>query len=294
LYFVVVIGYHIDVPPRTPVLRLYIVLANNLKGVSTCLIQPVVRRLHRSKLSKKLPTFRVGFAKQLDALRAYAVLSDGGTKAVHYSKVGEIINVHEANVSSMNPFFLENGFIEKQGAGYVPTAPIVEYNRAFSWNPETAAQKLAPIVINSWFGQALRQRLQFRQLSEDDAIEVLAAVCKAEPAAKPQLRILLDYCEGAGILTRANGQLASAELNLKESKSPTPPSATIEQPLMAQSPERPQSPSPALASDSQDGAINLQIGVHVSLAEMKDWSPERITAFFGGIAQVLAAKNKSG
>ena len=249
----------------------------------------------KSKLSKKLPTFRVGFAKQLDALRAYAVLSDGGTKAVHYSKVGELIKVHEANVSSMNPFFLENGFIEKQGAGYMPTAPIVEYNRAFSWNPETSAQKLAPIVINSWFGQALRQRLQFRQLSEDDAIEVLAAVCKADPGAKPQLRILLDYCEGAGILTRANGQLvAAAELDLKESKSPQPPSATLERPPMAQPPERSQGPAPALASDSQDGAINFQISVQVSLAEMKDWSTERITAFFGGIAQVLAAKNKGG
>src|SRR5689334_7260683 len=90
----------------------------------------------KARLTKKLPTFRVGFPKQLDALRAYAVLSEGGTKPVHYRRVGDIIKVHEANVSSMNPFLLENGFLDKN---YTPTAPVLEYSRQYQWNPETAA-----------------------------------------------------------------------------------------------------------------------------------------------------------
>src|SRR5690606_32424101 len=85
----------------------------------------------RPRLTKKLPTFRVGFAKQMDALRAYAVLSEGGKKPVHYTRIADIIKVHEANVSSMNPFFLENGLIEKNGNGYIPAPDVVEYSRQF-------------------------------------------------------------------------------------------------------------------------------------------------------------------
>jgi hypothetical protein len=41
-----------------------------------------------------------------------------------------------------------------------------------------------------------------------------------------------------------------------------------------------------------DGSIEFQIQVRVGMQEMSNWSPERIAAFFGGVAQVLAAKGK--
>lgn len=249
----------------------------------------------KSKLTKKLPTFRVGFSKQMDALRAYAVLSDNGTKPVHYTKVADIIKVHEANVSSMNPFFVENNFIYKAGNGYVPVQDVLEYNRAHSWKDEAAAKKLSLLVANSWFGVALIQRLQFRALSEDAAIEALAAQCNAGPEAKPQLRFLIDLCEAAGVIERANGQLTAISVSADQEIKPA--SETIRPP-----PEPDPSPGPAPAFRStisnpagpREGAISLDIGIQVDLAEMRDWSPDRITAFFGGIAQILAAKNKDG
>ncbi len=256
---------------------------------------PPLAAAEKSKLSKKLPTFRVGFHKQMDALRAYATISDNGTKPVHYSIVGDFIKVHEANVSSMNPFFVENGFLEKSGAGYMPTPAVLEYNRAHSWNPETAAQTLAPIIANTWFGLALKQRLQFRSISEDEGIEILASLCNALPSMKPQLRMLLDYCEASGILSRAGGQLAAIEQT--DSKQATAPASTTAAAISTptQSPMRfAGGPIPSGNLTPQNGAINLQIAVDVNLAEMRDWSPERITAFFGGIAQILAAKNKDG
>lgn len=243
----------------------------------------------KSQPTKKLPTFRVGFAKQLDALRGYAVISDGGTKPVHYSKVADLIKVHEANVSSMNPFFLENGFIEKSGGMYLPAPAILEYNRQHSWNAETAARKLAPIVLHSWFGRAILQRLQFRTMSEDEAIEALAAECMAGPTAKPQLRMLIDYCDAAGILARANGQLTAAVVG------ETTPHQHIESPEADAPRQEPAVPEPMIApkvaTNTGAGGINFSVAVDVNLADMKDWSPDRITAFFAGIAQVLAAKN---
>jgi hypothetical protein len=246
--------------------------------------------------TKKLPTFRVGYEKQMDALRAYAVLSENGTKGVHYGKIADIIKVHEANVSSMNPFFVEVGFIEKREPGYMPTAPVIEYNRQYSWNQETAAQKLAPIIANSWFGQALGHRLQFRAMTEEQAIETLAAECGAGPEAKPQLRMLLDYCQSAGLLERNNGQVSMPAMPWLKT-----PAAQEPEPAPSSPPPQPASPGPTtrpapsvVLTPGQESSIHLNIGIEVNLAEMKDWPADRIAAFFAGIAQVLAAKNADG
>jgi hypothetical protein len=238
-----------------------------------------------SKLTKKLPTFRVGFTKQIDALRAYALLSGNGTAAVRYSKVAETIGIHESNVSSMNPFFVENGFIEKSGNGYMPTPAVLEFNRAHAWNPATASQKLAPVIRQTWFARALIQKLAFRPMSEDDAIEVLAAECNGGPDAKGQIKVLIDYLDAGALLKRENGQLAA----LKASDDGEPASKTA-----SQLPTPPTSePAPPVSTQpfaAQSGAISFQISVNVSMAELAGWAPDRITAFFAGVAQAMAAQ----
>jgi hypothetical protein len=253
----------------------------------------------KQRLTKKLPTFRVGFQKQMDALRAYAMLSDNGTKPVHYTRIAEIIKVHEANVSSMNPFFVEAGLIVKASNGYLPVPQVLDYNRAYSWNQETAASQLRQLIGDSWFGIEIGQRLAFRPMSEDAALEVLAAKCNAGPEAKPQLRILLDFCQAAGIIDRANGQLTlgavSGPANLEPPLDEATPVRAAERPQESQGQQGFRSTaSESAGASSKAGAINLDISIQVDLAEMRDWSPDRITSFFGGVAQILAAKNQSG
>lgn len=239
--------------------------------------------------TKKLPTFRASFQKQLDALRAYAVLSEGGSKPVHYSRVAPIIKVHESNTSSMNPFFLENGFIEKSGNAYLPTSAVLEYNRQYGWNNETAARALQPIVANSWFGVALSNHLYFNAMAEDDAIAMLAKECSAGPEHKPQLRMLIDYYESAGLAARANGQIAPTPEARPHQPAPAAAVAAVTTPRVAADDEI-YAPSIQHTAPKKDG-INFQISVDVSMAEMADWPPDRIAAFFAGIAQALSAKN---
>jgi len=38
------------------------------------------------------------------------------------------------------------------------------------------------------------------------------------------------------------------------------------------------------------GVVQFVVNVRVEMSEMRNWRPERIAAFFAGIAQVLAAK----
>jgi hypothetical protein len=265
--------------------------------MNTTAASPATPAPDKSRLTKKLPTFRVGFQKQMDALRAYAMLSENGTKPVHYTRVAEIIKVHEANVSSMNPFFLDVGLIIKTPNGYLPSANVLDYNRAYLWNQETAAAQLRSVIGDSWFGIEIGQRLAFRPMSEENALEVLAAKCNAGPEAKPQLRLLLDFCQAAGIIDRANGQLTlgavSGAPDLEPRLDDTSPIRASER-----LPEASQQPAPFRSAPStatqKEGAISLDISIQVDLSEMRDWSPERITSFFSGIAQILAAKNKDG
>jgi hypothetical protein len=38
------------------------------------------------------------------------------------------------------------------------------------------------------------------------------------------------------------------------------------------------------------GRVQLHVNIDVSMDEMAGWTPDRISAFFAGLAQVLAAK----
>jgi hypothetical protein len=43
---------------------------------------------------------------------------------------------------------------------------------------------------------------------------------------------------------------------------------------------------------SKEGYVDFHVAIRVGTAEFSTWRPERISAFFGGIAQVLAAKGR--
>ncbi len=243
----------------------------------------------KTRLTKKLPTFRASFTKHMDCLRAYAVLSKSGAEPVHYIKISDMIKLHEANVSSMNPFFVESGFIEKQAGGYMPHAAVIEYNRQHQWNPENAAHKLAPVILAAWYGQALSQRLQFRPMTDDEAVEMLAGECNAGPESRGQLKMLIELCESAGILRRDGGQLFVLKAEAQREVPPIPAARVTPESFPAQAGSA-QPHTPAMFGAPTAGAINLQFSINVDMADMKGWSADRIGALFAGIAQVLAAQ----
>jgi len=235
----------------------------------------------RVRATKKLPSTRLGFTKQIEILRAFALLSGSGP--VHYAKVANTVGAHDSNVSTMNPFFVENGFLVKQGAGHVPTGPVQEFARKYNWNKDTAGHALAPLVRNTWFADALLTRIHFRPVSEEDGIEVLAAACSADPDSKPQLRMLIDYLDLSGLLRRDNGQLiAISDQRAQPEMPPAPaPAAPAAEPAPVISPQ----------ATPSAGAITFQVKIDVNMADLAGWPADRIAAFFNGMAAVIAAQN---
>jgi hypothetical protein len=242
----------------------------------------------KSEPTKRLPIARINFTKQLEIIRVYGIKSQNG-KAAHYNDVGEVVGIHGNTVSLMVGFLVENGFLERIANATIAARPVIDFAQAYSWSPETAPRKLAPIIRNSWFGKLLLEKLAFRPMTESETVADLAGAISASPEYRSQVRTLVDYAAVAGLVRRDGNQLFLGE----EAAMPSPSAAS----------ERPQPPSDqrddvaprstahvATGFMNTEGAVQFHVSIKVSMQEMSGWAPDRIGAFFAGLAQVLAAK----
>jgi hypothetical protein len=244
------------------------------------------------KPNKVLPTVRVSFSKQMDIVRAYAAAGSG--KAVTGKDVADIVQMAPTTISLANPFFLDVKFVQKsEGVGMAPASEVMEYLHAYEWDKETAAHKLSPLLSNAWFWEALQPRLAFEKLSEEQVITVLAEKSKAGPSYKPQLKMVLEFLDAAGMIKRENGQVTALKGAQQTTALLAPAAAPAKSAEHAESPSV--SPLKQRASvgtnfAQREGVISFDISVRVDMSEFVGWEPARIAAFFAGVAQVISAK----
>lgn len=252
--------------------------------MSTTLPSPEAAKAKKPDRPREaLPTNRLAFKKQLDVLRAVVAVSKNGTVPATNEAVAAVAGITADTVSLNNRFLAEIGLV----VGGIPCAEVLELARAHQWNPERAASKLAPILRESWFGAALLPQLSFSPVDENRAIEILAEKAHAGPDYRPQLRILLEYLVAAelivfdGNLVKAVHTSTHQHEPAKKESAPTGPISTATAPT---------GPTGPIGSSTRDGIINFHIDLRIEMAEVVKWPPEKITAFFAGIAQVMAAK----
>jgi hypothetical protein len=241
----------------------------------------------RNRPNKPLPTDRIAFSKQLDILRAFAAAHTSSGKAVSYKEVAGIVNMSDTTVPLGVPFWVDVGLLERaEGAALVPATAVMNFSRQYEWNAETAPHKLGSQLRESWFSKVVLPRLAFRAMDEKEVLEILADQASASPEYRGQVRLLIDYMVSAGMVERDGAQIrlvrnASAPEEERPEKREV---LTGKQPDLAKILGG-EPPAPA-------GDINLRFAITVSMAQLGTWSPERISAFFSGLAQVLAARGK--
>jgi hypothetical protein len=245
--------------------------------------------------SRKLPTDRVAFNKQLDIMRAYGLASQGGTKAVHYSTAAEMVQMAPNSVSLMNTFLVDSGFVQKSGNDFIPDRALIEFGQAHSWNPDGAPRKLAPLLRRTWFGERMVMKLRFRSMSTEDMLADLAVQIGAGKEFESQITTLVDFAVVGGIVRRDGAQLSLGDLATDNEPGPAPsppPQENAAMPTPEPRNEPPAVKAGAVATGfmSTEGGIQFHVAIKVDMAEMAGWSPDRISAFFSGVAQVLAAK----
>lgn len=245
------------------------------------------------KPTKPLPTVRVSFMKQMDILRAYAAAAGGTSRIVSLKQVADVVQMAVPTVSLANLFFVDVKFVQRsEGIGMTPATELLEYAHAYQWDKETAAHKLAPLLSKTWFWEALQPRLSFQELSEDQAVTLLAEKSAAGPPYKSQLRMILEYLDAAGMVNRANGVVTAVKGRQPVSSS-VAAAESSEKALATDDESAVPSARSAVATNfaqTKQGAVNFEISVHIDMTEFAGWQPARIAAFFNGIAQVLSAK----
>jgi len=245
-----------------------------------------------------LPTDRIAFPKQLDILRAFAIASGPTGKAVAISDVAAIVKMVPQSVSMCNGFFCAVELLGKSnGSGFVPAPEVVSFNRAYEWNPDIAAHKLAPKIGATWFGERLLPKVDFRPMQIDEAISDLADAASAGPDYKSQLRLLLDYMAAAGLILMDENRVTASRSRPEacgepSNGSPSTTTTTTSDPNQELCERREMLPAKISTSFVQptEGTVQFHVSVKVNMSEMEHWRPDRIASFFGGIAQVLAAK----
>ena len=249
--------------------------------------------------TKVLPTRRITFSKQLDILRAYAAASGPGNKLVTLREVSDIVKMASGTVTIANPFFTDTKLLFRtEGMGLTPSPAVMEFARAFEWNRETAAHKLAPPLSQMWFTEVLLPRLAFGDLSEDEAITILAEKSSSPPDYKNQLRLILDFLEASGLIKREDGRIKAGSKASSTPQPATPEKRTAEQEDKKEhsslTPHSSLSPSAGRVTTAftqpTQGVVNFYIDVRMDMTEFAGWTPDRIAAFFNGIALVLSAK----
>jgi len=192
-------------------------------------------------------------------------------------------------VSLCSAFFKDVGLLNRTSEGQLtPAQEVFDFNRAYEWSPQTAASKLAPLLERAWFGDHLLPRTRFGALTQEQAITELAAAAGAAPVYRPNLLILLDLLEAAGLITRENGQVRSP--SPASGQPPSQPAEQSDNEDVRDPPTRDSTPRLATAFSQQEGVVQFHVSVKVNMSEFAGWHPDRISSFFAGIAQVLAAK----
>jgi hypothetical protein len=182
------------------------------------------------------------------------------------------------------PFWADVGLMERSENAHTPLAPVVAFNRAHEWNPDTAPQKLAPAFRETWFAKTLLLRLAFRTMEEREVLEILADQVSAGPEYRNQVKLLVEYMVITGLLERDGTQLKPSKLEIIEEKG----TGTGDQRAASDG----RIPLPNQRPSTSPNRIELDVRISVDMSEMAGWEPARITAFFSGLAQVLAAKGK--
>lgn len=256
----------------------------------------------KPKASQVLPSGKITITRQLALLRAYAATSGQNAKPVKTTEVSEVAKTLPSTISTANPFFVATGMLERTERGFIPSAEVLAFAHAYEWDSTdtTASHKLAPLIAPTWFAQEILKKLSFDKLTEADAITALAQYASVPPDCKQQVKVLIEYLDAVGIVQRdgdylKKGTSAIAKKTERQASAPagTPPPPPTE-PEHRDAPHREAQPARSSVSSAfsqmTGGNVQFNVTVKVDMKEFAGWQADRIAAFFGGIAQVLAAK----
>lgn len=237
-----------------------------------------------------VPTDRMKFETQVQALRTICTASRGGQESVDAEKMASLMGVSSATAPLNNAFFISVGLVEKIGKGeYRPTELALKFQQKWTFNKDEAPTLLAPAFHASWFFEAVKQKLDVDGApTVKQMIETLAMRAGTDDTYATQYSFLLDWLAYVGLIAIESDIVrivseasVEPELETEEDKLPAVPSEP-------ETHSKSEGPKMVPLVKAQPPVIAFSFEVAVTAADLAILAPEQIAAFFDGAGKIAA------
>lgn len=181
---------------------------------------------------KKLPSNRFSLDKQVEILKIIAIIQQTKGVGSNYKDLAKHTNANPTIVSETLQFWKQVGILENSGRDYVPSLPLVEFNKQMQWGNEDSAWAIFGTALqDSWFMDALKIKFQIKNaLSLEELSQMLGSesgIPKRTSKTDTSIGILIHILENAGLIIKDQsenyviGQLDSdvkKEIKLEDEK----------------------------------------------------------------------------
>jgi hypothetical protein len=249
--------------------------------------------------TKALPTDRLKWDQQVNALKAIAVASNNGEKAVGADDIAPRLGIVPATAGLNNQFFMESGLIDRERKGlYKPTAEVNKFAQKHTFDPAGAGRELAGILRQTWYFQAVQTQLKMGTTTRDTMIRVLADAAGAVKAHEIKLASLLAWLEFAGLISTEGG---TVEITADAPKGEAPDTETPGAGEGNEDGKPPADPEGKRTTESgghqdpdpppkAEPVLSFSFDFGLTAADLKELSPEQIQAVFEAVGKVAAVK----
>lgn len=260
--------------------------------------EPPARAKPKNRPKFPIPTDRLSFERQEEALRAVCVKSRQGQDEVTAVDMAAAMNISAATAPLNNAFFISVGLMDRTSkAGYKPTDLALRYANKWTFDKAAAPSILRPAFFESWFYNAVRDQLEINPgTSESQMIEVLAAIAGTDASYATQYGTCLAWLEYVGLASVDDGVLrltntsvplmgnADIEpireertdvLDVREVVTVREVPAIIEKPI-----------------DTVDYAVNITFHVRLTADDLAKLDGDAIKTLFTGAAEIAAINAK--
>ena len=171
-------------------------------------------------LTKVLPSDRLAFDRQVEAIKAFAAEYEAnGGNPVTNEKAGGINKMAAATIIVTNAFFCDIGLLSRTDKGFIPSEEALNFMRAIhGLSPETAGEKLKSLFSNQWFSQVLIPRLRMRPLDIREAVIILGEESRAGKEHQERIEILIEFLNFVGLIRKEGSQIFLANTDDQNSK----------------------------------------------------------------------------
>jgi hypothetical protein len=225
-----------------------------------------------------------------DLLRAFNTLSRGGQEPVTTDQLASNLGIGPATVGLNNVFFVETKLLSKAGKGaYKPTDITVKFANKYSFDKNAAPRILAPAFADTWFFDAVKQKLEITPgATRKQVVETLAGVAGTGSEYSVQYGQLVEWLIYVGLVAADGDALnvignGGPEIDLLAEAIKQHDEIKVTE-KVAPSSEKP-------TTNGTPPMVSLSVEIEVSAEDLALLSSEQITALFDGIGKVASVKS---